>query len=135
MKSHTIAILLLWKLSSSCSRLQNDFEFNPAMCLQRNTVYCCYVQFCREQNISPANQAIFGKVGYTYISSVNSNLLHHQHLFPLLRGSMFCTFSPFLFVVMMENIRKEALWQLGETEGREYHRDVQESNSGVILTR
>ena len=105
-------------VSFVCSRLESDFEFNPAMCLQRNTVYCCYVEFCREKNISPANQAIFGKVRHFHISSGVSILLK-GHLFPLLCGSMFCTIcfqAPrSLVLLLLFSVKTSHAWSCSST--------------------
>ncbi|KAI0243417.1 hypothetical protein LSAT2_011518 [Lamellibrachia satsuma] len=42
--------------------LKKDFEVSPAMCLLRHNVYSCYVEFCKGKNITPAPQAVFGKM-------------------------------------------------------------------------
>lgn len=37
-----------------------DFEISPATCLLRQTVYNCYVKFCKDKDLMCAPQAMFG---------------------------------------------------------------------------
>ncbi|KAK2194067.1 hypothetical protein NP493_3g11033 [Ridgeia piscesae] len=43
-----------------CFRFDTDFEISPATCLLRQTVYNCYIKFCKDKDLMCAPQAMFG---------------------------------------------------------------------------